>query len=77
VWLDIGYVKLMEKHTNVANAVFPAPLGPTSRNVGRPVDDAAFRYKKVCTSTGSMSATRQVRMMVERLGAKAAVSQLS
>jgi hypothetical protein len=65
------------KHTNVVNAVFPLPLGPTSRNVGRLVDAAAFRYNKVCSSIGSPIATIRVMKMVVRLGENAAVSQLS
>lgn len=58
-------------------AVFPAPLGPTSKKVGRLVDAAAFLYKKLCSSIGRTSATRNVMMMVLRFGERAAVSQLS
>lgn len=33
---------LSEQHTRVVNAVFPPPLGPTSKNVGSPVALATF-----------------------------------
>lgn len=59
------------------NAVFPPPLGPTSRIVGTFVDAAAFLYKKPWSSMGSPIATRMVIKMVVKFGEKAAVSQLS
>jgi len=63
--------------TSVAKAVFPPPLGPTSRKVGRVVPTAACRYRKECNSIGKTNATTRVTRMVVRLGEKAAVSQLS
>jgi hypothetical protein len=65
------------RRTKVVNAVFPLPLGPTSRKVGIFVVAAACLYRKLCSSIGSPSATRTVMMMVVRLGENAAVSQLS
>lgn len=65
------------RHTKVVKAVFPPPLGPTSRNVGRLVVAAAFLYKKLCRRIGKTSAMRNVRMIVVGFGASAAVSQLS
>jgi hypothetical protein len=59
------------------NAVFPLPLGPTSRKVGRLVDAAACLYRRLCSNIGSPSATRMVMRMVVRFGENAAVSQLS
>lgn len=61
----------------MVNAVFPPPLGPTRRKVGRFVDAAAFRYKKLCSSIGRPIATMKVIRMVLRFGERAAVSQLS
>jgi hypothetical protein len=66
-----------KERTNVVNAVFPPPLGPTSKKVGRFVDAAVFWYRKVCSSIGRTRATTIVTRMVLRLGEKAAVSQLS
>jgi len=67
----------LQEHTSVVNAVFPPPLGPTSRKVGSVAVAAAFLYRKLCSSTGSPRATINVMMMVVRFGEKAAVSQLS
>jgi hypothetical protein len=61
----------------VVNAVFPPPLGPTRRKVGRLVAAAAFRYKKLCSRIGRPIATRKVIRIVLGFGESAAVSQLS
>jgi hypothetical protein len=65
------------RRTKVVNAVFPLPLGPTSRKVGRLVDAAACLYSNVCSSIGRPNATTMVMRMVVRFGENAAVSQLS
>lgn len=65
------------RSVSVVNAVFPPPLGPTSKKVGTFVDAAAFLYRKVWNSIGSAIATRTVIKMVVGFGEKAAVSQLS
>ena len=65
------------RRTNVVNAVFPLPLGPSSRKVGRLVDAAACLYSKACSSMGRPNETITVMMMVVRFGENAAVSQLS
>jgi hypothetical protein len=59
------------------NAVFPLPLGPTSRKVGRVAEVAAFLYKKPCSRIGNPIATMKVMRMVVRFGENALVSQLS
>lgn len=80
--IDIMYViargfREMGCRTRVVKAVFPPPLGPTSKKVGRLVDAAAFLYRKLCSSIGNVSTMRKVMMMVVRFGERAAVSQLS
>ena len=56
----------------------PPPLGPASRKVGSAVDEvAAWRYRNECSRTGSSSATARVTRMVDSLGDRAWVSQLS
>lgn len=66
------------RHTSVVKAVLPAPLGPTSRNVGSAADEvAAWRYRNECSRMGSSRATARVSRMVDGLGDRAWVSQLS
>lgn len=68
---------IQQGHTRVVNAVFPPPLGPTSKNVGSPVDVAAFLYRKECSRMGKMMAIANVTRMVDGFGDSAWVSQLS
>lgn len=58
-------------------AVFPPPLGPTSKNVGSPVEAAAFLYRKECSRTGKRMAIASVIKIVDGFGDSAWVSQLS
>jgi hypothetical protein len=61
----------------MVKAVLPAPLGPTSRNVGSPVALAAFLYRNVWRRIGIRSANATVTRMAMGDGARAHVSQLS
>ena len=61
----------------MVRAVLPAPLGPTSKNVGSPVALAAFLYRNVCSTIGIRSANATVTRMAMGDGARAHVSQLS
>ena len=63
--------------TSMVRAVLPAPLGPTSKNVGSPVALAAFLYRNVCSTIGIRSANATVTRMAMGDGARAHVSQLS
>jgi hypothetical protein len=59
------------------NAVFPPPLGPTSKNVGSPVEVTAFLYRKECSRIGKRMAIANVIRIVDSFGESAWVSQLS
>jgi hypothetical protein len=61
----------------MVKAVLPAPLGPTSRNVGSPVALAAFLYRNVWSRIGTKSANATVTSMAMGDGDSAHVSQLS
>lgn len=60
----------------MTKAVFPAPLGPKTRNVGVAVD-ARDLYKYQCTNIGSVMEMRRVMRMVERYGPSPRVSHES
>lgn len=61
----------------MVKAVLPAPLGPTSKNVGSPVALAALLYRIECSTIGIRSANATVTRMAMGDGARAHVSQLS
>jgi hypothetical protein len=68
---------VQQQHTRVVNAVFPPPLGPTSKNVGSPVEVAAFLYRKECSRIGKKRAMANVIRIVDGFGDSAWVNQLS
>lgn len=68
---------VQQQHTRVVNAVFPPPLGPTSKNVDSPVEAAAFLYRKACSKIGKTMAIANVIRIVDGFGDSAWVSQLS
>lgn len=69
--------RLSSQRTKVVNAVFPPPLGPTSKNVGNSAVLDAFLYSNECSKTGKRIVIANVTKIVDNFGDSAWVSQLS